>query len=68
MIVVGFLLLRSKVKVDAKHDLHYCGAKMATSLDMFVKYGLKVTFESNTSTSTGDPEKLRHEFTENDKL
>ena len=39
-----FLLLRSKVKSDAINDLLYCLAKMATKLEMFVKYGDKVYF------------------------
>ena len=44
VVLVGFLLLRSKVKADAINDLQYCRAKMAPNSDMYVKYGPKVYF------------------------
>ena len=44
VVFVGFLLLRSKVKADAIHDLQYHRAKMASNSDMFVNYGPKVYF------------------------
>ena len=40
----SFLLLPSKIHADAINDLQYCGAKMATMSEMFVKYRHKVYF------------------------
>ena len=39
---MGFLLLPSKVHVDAINDCQYHKAKMATNSDMYVKYGLEI--------------------------
>ena len=44
VVFVGVLLLRSKVKADARNDLQYPGAKMPTKSDRFVKYGPNVYF------------------------
>ena len=44
VVLVGFLLLCSKVKADAINDLQNRRAKIATKSEMFVKNGHKVYF------------------------
>ena len=44
VVFVEFLLLRSKVNLDAINDLQYRKAKLAMNLDIIVKYGPKVYF------------------------
>ena len=56
----GFLLLPSKVHADVLNKLRYCGGKIATKSEMFLKYGHKVNFGRKSSTNSGYQEKLNH--------